>query len=202
LKNDTDVPVRLFYAFGRQGVPLGLTCMQTLNASSLREALDRAIAENIVGVTDERTESAMLDRLHAAILKEAFRKDPTPGTFSIGALLDASLVDRELQREFLSRYIKHEGTLEDFWKSLEEDQRFKGQVVEDLRLTLVLGRLTGYLIPALQEFKRLRQRRKLAKLGDLAKLTRSSWQEMLRDAAGDGELDLPASVQARITRRG
>jgi hypothetical protein len=118
-------PVWLFYALGRQGIPLDLTRLQALTAARLRQALDRAIAANIVGSVDERTESAILDRLHAGLLKGAFRDDLASGTFSVGALLDASLIDRALQQEFLSRYIRREETLEDFWKSLEEDERFK-----------------------------------------------------------------------------
>jgi hypothetical protein len=194
LARDTALPDWLFYALSRQGVQLDLTSMLALSATRLKEALDRAIAAHIVASVEERVETGLLERLHAALLKEAFREDIAPGTFSVGALLDASLVDRTLQQEFLSRYVRHEGALADFWKSLEEDERFKGQVVEDLRFTLVLGRLTGYLIPALQQLKGLRQRKELAKLTDLARLTRPRWREMLQNAAGEGQLDLPEDV--------
>jgi hypothetical protein len=194
LGRDTGLPDWLFYALSRQGVELQLTAMLALSATRLKDALDRAIAANIVAPVEERNESALLDQLHTALVREAFREDLARGTFSVGALLDASLVDRALLQEFLSRYLRREGTLGDFWKGLGEDQRFTGAVIEDLRFTLVLGRLTGYQIPLLHQLKGLRQRQELAKLTDLAKVTRPRWRELLRSAANGGELDLPKEI--------
>ena len=42
--------------------------------------------------------------------------------FSVGGLLSTSLASRAQQEAFLSRYLKREGTLDDFWSSLEDDR--------------------------------------------------------------------------------
>ena len=68
------------------------------------------------------------------------------------------------------------------------------EAVDDLRLTLLLGRLVRYRLPVLEQLKRLRQNEELRSLRDLTRIDRVRLREILRAAAGENGLDLPDDV--------
>jgi hypothetical protein len=139
----------------------------------------------------------VLRRLQVELLRDAVDKEAEPGRIALGVLLGTSLVGRELQEDFLSRYLARHGSLEDFWKSLEEDSSFTGDVLYEIRLTLFLGRLTHYQLPLLEGLGQLRQEEGLTTLRDISNLTRERWRELL--AESDADLD-PESFIRRVDR--
>jgi hypothetical protein len=64
------------------------------------------------------------------------------GVNALGVLLGTSLVSRELLEAFLAAYVAGTSSPEDFWKSLEEDERVSGEAIAELRFALLVGRLT------------------------------------------------------------
>ncbi len=195
LTRETSLPDWLFYALGRQGVRLQLAAMVLVRREALRHALSAAIEANIVSPpSGEDVLDSLLEQLQAVLVRAAFDEQRNRGRFSMGALLGTSLVGRDLQEAFLARYLARPESPGELWKSLEDDQRFSSDAINDLLLTLLLGRLTRYRLPVLEQLKRLRQSGEVTSLRDLARLDRSRWREMLRAAAGAGGLDLPEDI--------
>ncbi|HNP66201.1 MAG TPA: peptidoglycan-binding domain-containing protein, partial [Woeseiaceae bacterium] len=192
---EADLPPWLFYALGRQGVRLQLPAMLTQSIKDLREFVERAIEANIVAQPpDPAMLNELLDRLQSVLKETAFPPADGTGRISVGDLLSASLVDRDVQEAFLSRYLAREGSLQEFWSNLEEDDSFNAAAREDLRFTLHLGMLTQYQLPLMQQLKALRKREELNSLRDLAGFARRRWRELLELAAGEDGVALPDDI--------
>ena len=193
LTRATDLPDWFFYALGRQGLRLQLEALMVVSRRKLQESVERAIEANTVASFDEdESLDSLLDRLHDVLLREAFAERSDEGSgFSVGALLSTSLVDRDGQEVFLSRYLRREGSIAEFWKSLEEDDGLSTESREDLRFTLLLGKLARYSIPVLRSLRGVRESGEISAIRDLTALDRDRWRELLREAADSAEFELP-----------
>ncbi|MEX5215457.1 MAG: neuraminidase-like domain-containing protein [Nitrospiraceae bacterium] len=192
LAREASVPDWLFYALGRQGMLLHLSALLGHSLKNLRESIERAIASNIVApLVDAAELDRWIDRLRSVLLTTAFKPSPEPGRLSMGELLGASLVSREVQEAFLSRYLARAGSLEEFWRNLEEDNSFDPAAREDLRFTLHLGMLTQYHAPLMRQLKDLRQRGEFKSLRDLAGFDRTRWRRLLEASVSGGDITLP-----------
>jgi peptidoglycan hydrolase-like protein with peptidoglycan-binding domain len=192
LTRETSLPDWLFYALGRQGVRLQLEAILGHSLKNLRESIERAIEMNVVvPLADAAELDRWVNRLKSVLLKTVFEASADPGRLSVGELIGTSLVSREVQESFLSRYLDREGSLEEFWRGLEEDESFNADAREDLRFTLHLGMLTQYHAPLLLQLKDLRQRGEFKSLRDLAGFDRKRWRQLLEAGATNGEIILP-----------
>jgi peptidoglycan hydrolase-like protein with peptidoglycan-binding domain len=192
LTRETSLPDWLFYALGREGMLLQLPALLDHSLKNLRESITRAIESNIVAPLPNAAElDRWTDRLKSVLLKTTFEASADPGRLSVGELVGTSLVSRELQEMFLSRYLTREGSVAEFWRGLEEDQNFDPQAREDLRFTLHLGMLTQYHAPLMLQLKSLRQRGELKSLRDLAGFDRKHWRQLLEANRGTDEIILP-----------
>lgn len=194
LTRQTSMPDWLFYALGREGMLLQLPAFLDHSLKNLRESINRAIETNIVAPLPSTELDRWIDRLKSVLLKSAFEPSSEPGRLSVGELVGTSLVSRELQVMFLSRYLTREGSVAEFWRSLEDDQSFDAQAREDLRFTLHLGMLTQYHAPLMQQLKSLKQRGDLKSLRELAGFDRKRWRQLLEVSAGDEEIMLPTDT--------
>ena len=116
---------------------------------------------------------------------------------SVGDLLGLSLVSREVQEDFLARYLDRQGSTQDFWRSLEDDDTFDPADREELRALLQLGELVQFEPPLLQHIKSLRESGELESLQDLARFDQQRWRELLEKTAGDNGIALPESIPGR-----
>src|SRR5262249_54906214 len=150
-------------------VPLDLPAMISLGQKRLRESIERGIDGHVVEPLAKPAElDRWMQRLESVLLKTAFEAPPEPGRLSVGQLLGTSLVSREIQEKFLVRFLAREGSLEEFWRGLEEERSFDPAAREDLRFTLHLGMLTQYHAPLMRQLRDLRQRGEVKSLRDLA----------------------------------
>jgi peptidoglycan hydrolase-like protein with peptidoglycan-binding domain len=198
LARQTSLPDWLFYSLGRRGVVLQLPALLGHSFKNLRELIERAIEANLIATLADIAE---LDRcmncLKSVLLKTAFEAPADPGRLSVGELLGTSLVGRELQEAFLSRYLAREGSLKDFWRTLEEDDSFDPEAREDLRFTLHLGMLTQYHAPLMLQLKSLRQRGEFKSLRDLAGFDRKRWRQLLEVGERSGDIFLPPDIPGK-----
>ena len=135
--------------------------------------------------------------VHGEFLGGFLRQHPVsdePPESPVGALLGLSLVSRELQQAFLAAYLARQGSADDFWQSLEEDERFSSEGVRELRLTLLLGRLTGFRLPIYQQLQRLRDNGQVRDVRDIARLDQARWRRILRAAHSESGAALPQAI--------
>lgn len=195
LEEETALPDWFFYALGRRGVRLDLAVMLLLGDQELRNAVNAAVEAGIVvSPSGDDVIDSLLNRLQAVLVRKAFDEPPEHARISIGALLGTSLVEKELQESFLAKYLSRSASPEEFWKSLEKDERFSREAIDDLRFTLQLAWLMCYRLPVLEQFKQLRRSGEVGSLQDLGHLDRTRWSEILDSAAEEDAWVLPETI--------
>jgi hypothetical protein len=169
--------------------------MLLLDDQELRNAVNASIEAGIVVLpSGDEVIDTLLNRLQTVLVRKAFDDPPEDGRFSFGALLGTSLVDRDLQEFFLASYLGRPESPEEFWNSLEDDQRFTREAIDDLRLTLELAWLMCYRLSVLEQFKQLRRSGEVRSLEDLVHLDRTRWSEILDSAADNDGWVLPETI--------
>jgi Tc toxin complex TcA C-terminal TcB-binding domain/ABC toxin N-terminal region/Neuraminidase-like domain/PA14 domain/Putative peptidoglycan binding domain/Salmonella virulence plasmid 28.1kDa A protein len=143
LSRETKLPPEIFYGGFRAGLPTNLSGWLVLNSRALRDALERAIHGNIIPARFRDQLDAVIASLQQLIGQFILRPTDENAHFTLGELLDASLLSRNQQENFLRLYIDREGSIEDFWNSIRENPAFqKDGQVDDLQFTLQLGLIT------------------------------------------------------------
>lgn len=116
------------------------------------------------------------------------------GGISVGDLLGASLVDREVQETFLSRYLEREGSTEEFWQNLEENDQLDRDTIEELQTTFYIARLTRDNLPLLLSLRDLRSSGVLKSWHDVAAIDEGLWQKLILTAGGESGITLPPDI--------
>jgi hypothetical protein len=147
----TELPPELFYGLFRQNLSTSLPALLAQSADIVRQAMEAAVNANIVPVTVSFEQ--VWERFQELAVDHAFEPfDPVPeGKATLGELLETVEISVDQQRQFLTLYVRHEGSIEEFWQGLEETSL--QPYVSDLQFALQLGVLTQNNIPLVQHLK-------------------------------------------------
>ncbi|MEX2307779.1 MAG: neuraminidase-like domain-containing protein [Pirellulales bacterium] len=189
LGRKTDLRADAFYGLFRQSLPTDLPTLLAQSPEVQRRALETALDENVIPVRLRNDLDSILERLRQLIVEHAFQPPDDPGRTSLGDLLNTVLPLRERQKTFLSRYVRHEGPVVDFWKGLRENPEFRGDV-ENLQLTLQLGALTQNHLPLVRELRGRPEKT----LKSLAKMDAADWRELIRKQVDRTPIGFPPDV--------
>ncbi len=194
-EKQTQVSAAVFYGLFRQNIPSRLSALLAQSPQALRRALEASLRDDIVPARFEPQLDAILERLDQLVEKHVFDSDDPNGRIPFADVVATSLQPRGKQVAFLKAYARHEGPIEEFWKSLREQPEFSGPgAVEDLQFTLQLNLLTRSSVPVMQALRGLRQNGTLRSARDLTRLDAAAWTQLVNGAsAGDREV-LPADT--------
>lgn len=191
LHRETDVAPPWFYGLVRQGLPLQLPALLAQDPRVLRETLTAALARNLIPAELANGLDEALDRLQELIVRHAFRPSAIEGTFSLGELFATTRLSREQQSVLLRRYIQREGSVEEFWRDLEEDPDFGRERVREAQFALQLATLTSNHLPLVETLRD----EGVASTRALARFTREDWLERIRGGRpGGGVVGTPPSI--------
>ncbi len=170
----TELPPQVFYGLFRQNFPTSLPSLIAQNPDTLKTALETAVKNNIVPETIPPEQ--VLERFQELVVDHAFEPlEPLPnGKTTLGELIGTVQITQQQQRDFINRYVGHQGTIEEFWQDLEETE-FQPSV-QELQYTLQLGVLTGNYLPLIEHLKQLDS---ICGLRDLAGLEFDDWKDMV-----------------------
>lgn len=160
----TRIPPEVFYGLFRQDLPTNLPSLFLQRPKQLRRALELSIEQNIIPARLSEELPRILDALRRQV-GQAILRNPDGGASSVPRLLGAAGLSEGEQEAFLDSYLQHDGTIEDFWRSLATTPL--APKVQALQATLQLGLLTrnnAPLVSALQA-KGVRSMRDLPRLG-------------------------------------
>lgn len=171
------------YAFLTEGLPGNVTALLSQDPLVLRGALQQALDANIIPQRLRSQIDAIIDQVQQAIIAEAFRAGDT-GLASLASLLATVITSPDRQREFVTLYLAHTGTIEQFWNSLRSNNHFGDNVVNDLQFAIQAGALTGNHIPLVRKLQQMRAANppQIASLRDLAKKTQLDWETIIRQS--------------------
>ncbi|MBS3777238.1 MAG: hypothetical protein KGY70_18730, partial [Bacteroidales bacterium] len=169
------LPAEVFYGMLRQNLPASLPGLLAQNPDIQKSSLEAAVRDNLIPATIPVEQ--VLERFQEMVIDHAFEPlEPLPtGKTTLGELLGTVQMNQEMQRDFLNIYVNHQGSVEEFWSSLEQTDLEPH--VQELQYTLQLGVLTGNHLPLVQHLKQLES---ISCLRDLAGLDVDNWKEMVQ----------------------
>ena len=175
------------YGLFREGLPTFLPALLSQTQSVQRNALEKAINDNIISARFTNQIDSILQRLRELITEHAFDEPKEKGRTSLGSLLKSAITStivddqkkKVLMEKFLNSYVQHQGPIEDFWKAMRQDQDLKGEV-ENLQLTLQLGALSWNHLPLVNKIQEMRNQGRIKSFKDLAKLDFEDWLNVIR----------------------
>ena len=187
-----ELPAGVFYGLAREGLPLDLSALYTHSPQAQRDALNHALADNIIPAMLEDGLDRILADLQKLIAGHALKTPPIDGGHSLGDLLNLTLPLPEKQASLLALYTSHDGPSEDFWKNLRQQPDFQAPgLVDGIQRNLQLGMLTQNHVPLIQELQRTHQ---VTSLRDLAKLNTEDWKALINTAVDGKPIGIPPGV--------
>jgi hypothetical protein len=192
LGRETGLRIDALYAFSRQNLPTRLPALLGQSPEVLREALERALADNLVppGLRDEIERT--VDRMQELIVQHTFTEPDVTDKFSLNDLFDTTVLSQAQRRKLLDRYVRREGSVEEFWEALRQDPEFGEKRVEEAQLALHLGAVTYNHLPLIRELKRDPG---IKTMRDLARLDERDWLELIRRPGSNrGVIGTPPEV--------
>ena len=173
------------YALLRQGLSADRRKLLTTPPAQLRRAMEKSIADNIVGpVVPEMVDELLdqtLDILREAAVDLAFEAPAYGTTANIGNVIGPALSDESdptaAERTFVDRYTAHEGTIEAFWQSLETE--FSAATIARLQLSLQWGALTRHHQLLMLRLEARRAAGTATTLKDLARYDEDDWLDLI-----------------------
>ena len=166
----------LFYGLFRQDMPTELAPLVVEQSTVLREALDISMKQLVIrprAETDIDTFLAALETVRGSVLSTV---QTGSRQINVGSVLGVSGLSTAEQETFLSSYFKHEGTIEEFWKSLGTTPLARR--VPAIQDALQLDRVTGNNAPLLQALSS----RNIRSIRDLPKMDRPELQRLVQSS--------------------
>lgn len=169
----------VFYGLFRQNLPTDLDALLAQSVEVLRNALAAAGRDNVIRERTKDEINQILELLKQLRVQRTLNAPPNQSKAILKDLLNlSSLKDVSLQTTLLTDYFSHQGSIEDFWKSLRAKPEFTDHI-DDLQFTLQLAALTQAHLPLAIELKTQQQRGVINHLRDLAKLDVEDWKGMV-----------------------
>ncbi len=156
-----------------------------LQESLLRKATD----ENLIPARVAPQIEEILGTLGRIKLRYASEGTFGGGKGTISELLELTPTKKEDQAAFVTAFAAHTGPLTAFWQKIEEDKVLEPDVVQQVKLTFALGALTRNHIPLVGALLERFQRGELDSPRELARLGRSEWTALFRQARPGREAD-------------
>ncbi len=191
LEQRSKISAGRFYALFRAGLPTDLPGLLAQDAGVQQKALETALRDNLIPKSLVKEPGQAAEEIRAGLAGNLYPEsggEQTPLRSLVGTVLRSA----KLETAFLNSYLTRSGTVEAFWKELEEDTRFKGRV-DDLRFTLQVGALTGNHLPLVKELQNRQKAGELSSLKSLVQYDEADWMEMIKDDA----IGIPASVPGK-----
>ena len=159
---ENKVEAEIFYGLFREGLPTQISLLLSLSPDIKRQAIKDAVGENIISAHFGEETDDILERLKGLTVMQALEPPKEEGKATLAQLLGTVLPegDPQAKSEFLKIYVNHSGPIEEFWKGLEDNPRFKDKV-ENLQFTLQLGALTKNHLPLVKEIHEMQHQNRI-----------------------------------------
>ncbi|GAA1980292.1 neuraminidase-like domain-containing protein [Microbacterium pumilum] len=199
LSSQTRIPAAHYYALMRAGLPGELDQIHRLGDDALAGALERAIADGVIGADDDIERTLELHRTAAADALRAFR--PTGTVSSLGDMLDLRL-DADQQQTFVDVLRATNGDPDKLWTGLA-DRGIAESTITRLQTDGALGELTRQNAPVIGRLVERTNLEDAAELADRGFYRADAWKEIVGDDVPEGlTLDqYTAGLAAQVASR-
>jgi hypothetical protein len=160
------VPEAAFYGLFRQELPTNLPALLLLAPRILREALERALAANLVPADLREQLDRIVTTLQDQGAQYLLATTDASGRDNARQILELAGLPADLQAVFLKTYLSHEGPTETLWQELRQNPAYAAHI-DSLQGTLQLAlaaQNNAPLVRVLQTRGKVRSLRELAAL--------------------------------------
>ncbi len=184
----------VFYGLFREGMPMDWYALLSQSKEIIRRSLLKAVEENIIPAEiEDKIDDLILPQLQSIIPTVTVNEPVHVANSTLPELLDTVIVDTERQKVFVSKYIEHQGTIEEFWQELENDEAFAGKV-KDITFVFRLNAITGNHLPLINELQDRKDAGEITVISDLARYTEEDWLEIIHTEHNGEIIGFPPSV--------
>ncbi len=171
------VEPEVFYAFLRQGLPPEPSALLSQDSDVLKNAIIQAAEDNIIPqrFKSEDNIETTLKNLRTWRTQVALEDPPEPDQMTLGRLVKNTIDSQDKRSHFVETYAKHQGSLDEFWENLEQDDLL-GEQAQDLKFAVQLSNLGQHHLPLITSVS---QAPELNNINDLAKLDEQAWLEQI-----------------------
>jgi peptidoglycan hydrolase-like protein with peptidoglycan-binding domain len=219
IAHKTELPLELFYALLRGGIPADgqtmalasaangvdldgngdrlLVAIESASGTARSGAVEIAIQSNIVRASYKDRAQRDLEQLAGMAGRAVLSSNNGFGKASLGAVFDKLKVGGSTQENFVQLYAAAGGsTQRGFWTDLAKNPAFTKADVSALRFGVAVGRLTRGHLPLIGELATQREAGKLKGARDLARLTAEDWKQLLQQQVDGQPIGVPPSFHA------
>lgn len=165
------------------------------NPDTVQVALTSAVDANFVPPWVKRQISEVIHTLNQLRIQYFLDQPNQLGKVSLSQLLGETSFSKEHYPLFVSLYDQYNGTTPPFWKALSDArEQINPAEVADLQFTLQLGVLIKNHLPLLRTLKQAYQHGQFSRLGNLAHLDVSQWEDIIRSSTTPTEKGYPPNI--------
>ncbi|WP_321493453.1 neuraminidase-like domain-containing protein [uncultured Desulfobacter sp.] len=184
------------YGLIREDLPGELSALIRQDPQAQRRALVSAGKNNRIPELSEEEQNKILDRLNDLLI-ESLLEDPEKSTQPIlGRLLASTLVplSPRQKKAFVKLHVEA-GTKNDLWENLKQHPEFQqAGLVDELKTTIQIGNLTQNHAPLIRSVQKMRQKKDINKVGELARLTIGEWGNLIKHSTKEHESVVPPTI--------
>ena len=191
----TDIAAEAFYSMLRQGLPTSLELLLAQDPEVQRGALVRSAEANVVPGQVGDNADAIVDALRAAAARLALGTTELDAeqSSSWGQVIASALGEPQLREEFVTAYLAHVGSIQEFWAGIAQRPEFSDRL-EELQLAVQLGTLAANHMPLVDELQAMRANGEVISLAELSRFDEAAWREILSRDPGSGTIGAPEQV--------
>lgn len=181
-----------FYGLFREGLPTDINALVALNIDVIMSALNKAILNNIIAAKSQTD----LDAIKAAFLtlgaQSALYQPSNPTKPSpLADVLSSSGMKNPA--DFVQAFADHDGTIDDFWTTLDASAAFKGQAAK-IQQSIQFGMVTLNHGPMISELQKRQQNKEFSTVQDLATFSESKWLGIIQQSNVGAPTAIPDSA--------
>ena len=192
LARDAQLPGEHEALFGlvMQSLPTVLEALIAQAPETLRLALERAIADNVIGTSVAPRITEIIEALQAVIVRLALR-DPTPEQPSFASLFELAGTPQRHRTAVLTEYVRRTGTVAAFWE--QQRRRLGDEAADELEFVVRIAALSMNHEPLVRQLTRMRAGGEIDRdLASLARFSREDWLGLLEREVDGRAIGAPA----------
>ncbi|MFM7548491.1 MAG: hypothetical protein ACKO8I_06375, partial [Cyanobacteriota bacterium] len=191
----TQLPSAALYGLFRRQLPTNLALLLVRPVEEWRDALQQAIAANIIPPLPPAELDAILSQLQQLLPRHLAQSGPDPSANSFGALLATVLPESAAREEFIRHYATYDGHNEDaFWQQLASQPPFRNGEAAAIRFTLQVEPLSFGHLPLVHLLQQEQALGALRSGRDLARLDEAAWRQRLATSINGQPVGAPPGI--------
>lgn len=195
LAQKTELATEVFYGLLRQNVPADLPALLSNKSRDLRRALELSLDDNIIPAGLRSQLDSILATLRQLFVQHSLQPSDKNERRLLGDMLAISALSPEQRQTLLKLYAEREGTIRDFWTTLQQHPAFQtADALADLKLTMQLGSLTQNNIPLVEALHGFLQRDGAKSLRPLVKLDSIAWTNLINTPVSGQPITVPDGI--------